>query len=80
MSNEFPQPTFEQKYEGEPTVEEVVDFAWKDGFIDTEERNDMFDDDMETVLGNLYGIILDKEGDPDEAFARWGIVAEAEES
>lgn len=80
MSNEFLQPTFEQNYEGEPTVMEVVDFAWKDGFIDTEERNDMFEDDMETVLGNLTGVIIEAEQDPDDVFARWGIVAEAEEN
>lgn len=80
MSNEFPRPTFEQQYESEPTVAEIVDRAWKDGYIDTEERNDMFEDAMEDVLGALYGIILDKDDDPDIVFARWGIVAEAEES
>lgn len=57
-----------------------MDFAWKDGFIDTEERNDMFEDDIETVLGNLYGIITEQDGDPEEVFARWGILAEAQES
>lgn len=80
MSNEFPQPTFEQDNETEPTPAQVVDFAWKDGFIDTEERNDMFDEDMGTVLGNLTGIIIEAEQDPDVVFARWGIVAEEQES
>lgn len=78
--NEFLQTVPEQPAENEPTPKEIVDFAWKEGLIDTEERNDMFEDDMEDILGNLYGIIIETGDDPDEVFKRWGIVAQEQEN
>lgn len=72
--NEFT-PTPEIQHEQEPTVAEVVDLAFKDGFIDTEDRNDMFEKDIDEVIGDLYGIIIEEGQDPDEIFASWGILA-----
>lgn len=82
MNNEFTQTVSpENENEQGPTVAEVVDLAWKSGLIDTDVRNDWMDsNDMNTILGKLREIIIQDDQDPSEIFARWGVVARAEES